>query len=163
MIEWKMVLTKPAVNTADVFDAEHGISQKVLVRVIDRERRFCGYSFARYFHHSEHWTIEGYLGTFAVTHWSSLNEPEPFDRYSVFEYNEKASASYRGTRFMTLWYKPLENNVGSHCNIIAENVSEEEAYKIIDEAKKDGMDAYYENLPDELKSEDTKNFLKNLK
>jgi hypothetical protein len=163
MIEWNIVLTKPAVNTADKFDAEHGISEKVLVRIIDNNGKFWGYSFGRFYYNSEHWVIEGYLGDFIVTHWSSLNEPKSLDRYVVFEYNENASASYRGTRFMTPWCKPLEKKVDSHCDIIAENISEEEAYQIISEAKKDGIDAFYENLPDELKSDETKNFLKNLK
>jgi hypothetical protein len=76
MIEWNMVLVKPQVNTKDKFDVEQRISQRVVVRVIDRDGRLCGYSFARYFHNSEHWVIEGYLGDFKVTHWSSLNEPE---------------------------------------------------------------------------------------
>jgi hypothetical protein len=159
-----MALTKPAVNIADSFDKTLCISEKVLVRVIDREKKFCGYSFARYFHNSELWTIEGYLGDFVVTHWSSLNEPEPVNRNVVFEYNEKASASYRGARFMTPWYKPIEKlREDSNVTIIAENVSDEEAYKLINEAPKDSIDAYYENLPDELKSDETKNFLKNLK
>jgi hypothetical protein len=76
MIEWNMVLTKPEINTEDKHDAEHGISKRVVVRVIDKDRNFCGFAFAHYYHQSEHWVIEGYLGSFAVTHWTSLNEPE---------------------------------------------------------------------------------------
>jgi hypothetical protein len=76
MIEWNMALTKPAVNTEDKFDAEQEISKRVVVRVVDRDGIFCSYSFARYYHKSEHWVIEGYLGSFGVTHWSSTNEPE---------------------------------------------------------------------------------------
>ena len=74
-IDWNTSNVKPAVNMADKFDAEQKVSQKVVVIVTDKDGMFCGYSFARYYHQSNHWVIEGYLGTFTVTHWSSLNEP----------------------------------------------------------------------------------------
>jgi hypothetical protein len=76
MIEWNMVLTKPAINTEDKHDNENGVSIRVVVRVID-DMGFCGFAFARYFHQSEHWIIEGYHGNcYKVTHWTSLNQPE---------------------------------------------------------------------------------------
>jgi hypothetical protein len=75
MIDWITSNTKPAVNTADKWDAEQNVSQRVVVIVTDRDGNFCGYSFARYYHQSTHWVIEGYLGTFGVSHWTSLNEP----------------------------------------------------------------------------------------
>ena len=58
------------------------------------------------------------------------------DKFVVYEYNEKASPSYVGTRFMTSWTEPIEEKPDSHVNIIAQNVSNDEAYQLIDEAKK---------------------------
>lgn len=137
MIKWNTVLIKPPIDSVDKFNIEHIISEKVLVRIIDKDKKICGYSFGRYYYDNDFYSIEDYSYTFVVTHWSNLNEPEINETYVVFEYNEKASASYRGSRFMTRWYKPLEKNVGSHCNIVAENISEEEAYKLIIEANKE--------------------------
>ena len=75
MIDWNTSNVKPAVDESDNFNKFHGHSARVLVRVNDREGRFCGCAFAVYHHGSDTWGIEGYLGTFTVTHWSSLNEP----------------------------------------------------------------------------------------
>jgi hypothetical protein len=76
MIDWNSILTKPAVNTDDKFDAEHKISKKVVVRVADVTGKVSGYSFARYHYEYDHWNIENFKGgDFKVTHWSGLNEP----------------------------------------------------------------------------------------
>jgi hypothetical protein len=76
MIEWNPVTVKPVLNPNDEWDKEHGFSDKVLVRVLDSCGRLSGYSLAKYRHTNDHWIIEGYLGNFKVSHWSSLNEPE---------------------------------------------------------------------------------------
>jgi hypothetical protein len=77
MIAW-MSLSKPEVNIKDKFDAENEISSRVLVRVIDVNGNFCGYSFGKFFHSSQHWSIEGYRGGFDVSHWSEINDPDEF-------------------------------------------------------------------------------------
>ncbi|MFA5207528.1 MAG: hypothetical protein WC428_02610 [Candidatus Paceibacterota bacterium] len=71
-----MALTKPKINDEDAHDLINGVSIRVVARVVDKDGSFCGFTFAHYYHHSEHWVIEGYLGTFVVSHWSSLNQPE---------------------------------------------------------------------------------------
>lgn len=82
--------------------------------------------------------------------------------YIVYEYNDNANPSYRGTRFMVVFKDYVKQEEDSITNIIAQNVSQEEAYILINEAKKDNMDSYYENLPDELKSDHLLDFLKSL-
>jgi patatin-like phospholipase/acyl hydrolase len=84
------------------------------------------------------------------------------DRYVVYEYNEKASPSYRGCRFMTSWDGPEDHDPESNTNIIAENVSLENAQFLISMAKKDSIESFFENLPDELKAPSLLRFLKNL-
>ena len=76
MIQWNPESVKPPVNQNDKWDKEHGISQRVIVIVIDSWAGFCGHSFATYFHESGRWVIEGYNGTFTVSHWSELNQSE---------------------------------------------------------------------------------------
>jgi hypothetical protein len=75
MIDWNTSNTKPAVDTEDNFRNFHKQSAKVLVRILDRNNKFCGYAFATYHYNSDDWVIEGFLGDFTVSHWSSLNEP----------------------------------------------------------------------------------------
>jgi hypothetical protein len=75
MIDWNPANIKPAVDTTDTFRNFHKQSARVLVRVFDSDGRFHGCAFATYHYGSEHWVIEGFLGDFIVTHWSSLNEP----------------------------------------------------------------------------------------
>jgi hypothetical protein len=75
MIDWITSNVKPAVDTEDNFNTFHKIGKRVLVRVLDRNNKFCGCAFAIYHHTSDHWVIEGFLGDFTVSHWSSLNEP----------------------------------------------------------------------------------------
>jgi hypothetical protein len=71
------------------------------------------------------WHVENHTDDFFVSHWSSLNEPEMYDRYVVFEYNELASPSYTGSRYMTPWHKPITLRPKSTSIIISENVSVE--------------------------------------
>jgi len=76
---------------------------------------------------------------------------EPQNRYVVYEYNERVKSSYIGSRFMTRWTEHKEEKPDSKCTIIAENVSEEDAYLLINNAKRNSIDVFYENLPDEMK------------
>ncbi len=75
MIDWNTSNVKPAINDADKNDAEDRVSARVIVRTIDRDGNFSGCAFGKYYHNTNHWVLEGYLGTVRVSHWSSLNEP----------------------------------------------------------------------------------------
>jgi hypothetical protein len=74
-MNWTIANKIPRINKRDKFDAEHKISKRVVVRVIDSNRNFCGYSFGRYFEESGHWVIEGYMGGFTASHWIEISEP----------------------------------------------------------------------------------------
>lgn len=76
MIEWNMASVVPKVNDEDAHDLKNGVSIRVVARVVGKDGDFCGFAFAHFYHQSKHWVIEGYLGTFTVSHWSSLNQPE---------------------------------------------------------------------------------------
>jgi hypothetical protein len=84
------------------------------------------------------------------------------DRYTVYEYNEKASPSYVGCRFMTSWDGPVDHDPESNTDIVAENVPFENAQFLISMAKKDSIDAFYNGLPDELKNPHFLKFLKSM-
>ena len=75
MIDWNTSNVKPVVNFADVHDSSAQCSARVLVRVTSPNDVFWGCAFARYFHMSNDWVVEGYHGEYKVTHWTSLNEP----------------------------------------------------------------------------------------
>ena len=75
MIQWNPESVNPPVNQNDEWDKEHGFTEKVLVRAIDSYGKLAGYTMGKYRHSNDHWIIEGYIGNFTVTHWSSLNEP----------------------------------------------------------------------------------------
>lgn len=83
--------------------------------------------------------------------------------FVVYEYNENASPGYRGSRFMTTYSPDRKyNDVDGKVNIVAKNVSESEAYRIINERRDVNTSAYLSSLPEELKSQDNIDFLTNL-
>ena len=84
------------------------------------------------------------------------------DRFVVYEYNEKASPSYRGTRFITTWIEHIEEDLDSPTTIIAQNIGEYDAHLLVMAAKKDSIEAFIENLPEELRDEKYTRFLRNL-
>lgn len=76
-INWQNAETeKPPIDVNDKFSREHQHSVRVLVRVVDRRNEFQGYSFGQYFGNSEHWNIQGFMGSFKVTHFAVINEPD---------------------------------------------------------------------------------------
>ena len=84
--------------------------------------------------------------------------------YIVYEYTEKASPQYRGVRFMTT-YSGEENpnaNPDGRLKVVAKDVSEEEAYKIIEERESNNISAFLSNMPDELRSPESDAFITNL-
>jgi hypothetical protein len=83
---------------------------------------------------------------------------EKTTRYTVYEYNEKASPNYRGSRFMTTYEE--NPTVNEKLNIVAENVSEDDAYALIKRAATDSADAFFNSLPGELQSNDLYHYLK---
>ena len=84
------------------------------------------------------------------------------ERFVVYEYNEKASPSYRGTRFITLWTEHIEEKPDSSTTIIAQNISDYDAQILVKAAKKDSIEAFIENLPEELRDEKFSRFLRYL-
>jgi hypothetical protein len=84
------------------------------------------------------------------------------DRYVVYEYNEKASPAYRGCRFITVWHEHIEEKPDSKTIIIAQDVSNEEAYRLVGERSNFNIDAFINTLPPEINNEENKKFLRNL-
>jgi hypothetical protein len=58
----------PEANSSDVFYRDIGSSERVLVRIEDAPQLF----FARYFHKSQRWSIEGCSGDIRVLEWWPL-------------------------------------------------------------------------------------------
>jgi hypothetical protein len=81
--------------------------------------------------------------------------------YIVYEYTKEASPQYRGTRFMTV-YIDGEINVGSKLKVVAKDISEEEAYRIIDERVEQNIAAHLSEYPAELRTPESDEFIANL-
>ncbi|MBW3020488.1 hypothetical protein KY334_04270 [Candidatus Woesearchaeota archaeon] len=81
------------------------------------------------------------------------------NRYTVFEYNEKASPNYRGTRFMTS-YNPANREHSEINDIVAENVSKSDAHALIRNQRRDSHEVFLNELPSELRSNDTDNCIR---
>ena len=83
--------------------------------------------------------------------------------YVVYEYNENASPAYRGSRYMTTYSPDGDyDDIGENLIVVAKNISESEAYRIINERRDINTSAYLSSPPKELKSKDNIDFLKNL-
>jgi len=89
--------------------------------------------------------------------------------YIVYEYTEHASEQYRGTRFMTVYTGEINPNadpeqlpVSRRLRVIAQDVSEEEAYKLIDEKVELNIQAHLSEYPQELRSPESDAFIANL-
>jgi hypothetical protein len=80
--------------------------------------------------------------------------------YIVYEYTEKASPQYRGTRFMTAYVG--ENPNGQiNLKVIAKDISEEEAYKLCDETVERNIQAHLSEYPPELRTPENDGFIAN--
>ena len=81
-------------------------------------------------------------------------------KYVVFEYNTSATSNYIGCRFISNWTEPItqkEDNV----DIIAENLSKEDAQILIGVKPNINTGTSLDDLPDKLQSSKT-DTLKNL-
>jgi hypothetical protein len=84
------------------------------------------------------------------------------NRYVVYQYNDKASPSYRGCRFYTGWTKPIVQKQDSSTDIVAENVSSEEAQRLVRQNDSYNADAFLSTLPSDLRSKRTDEIIKNM-
>lgn len=84
------------------------------------------------------------------------------NRYIVYEYTEKASPQYIGTRFMTVYTGNENPNVGGRLKVVVKDISEEEAYRIIDEKVEENIQAHLSEYPDELRTPENDAFIANL-
>jgi len=84
------------------------------------------------------------------------------NRNVVYEYNKNASPSYIGCRFYTSWTKPVVLEPNSNLDIIAEDVSNAVAQRLVREKSKTNTETYLNNLPKELRSARTDDYIKNL-
>jgi len=83
-------------------------------------------------------------------------------RYVVYQYNENASPSYRGCRFITSWVEPIVKKEGSKTDIVAENISDSEAQKLVRETGPTNTEAFLNDLPNELRNSRTDAYIRNL-
>lgn len=87
------------------------------------------------------------------------------DKFIVYEYTEKASPAYRGCRFMTVFTNEVNPNANikeGRMKIVAQDVTEEEAYKIIKEVGTKNADAFLNDMSDELRSPENDAFIRAL-
>lgn len=85
-------------------------------------------------------------------------------KFVVYEYNENASSMYVGCRFMSMWTEPIDKKtLWNALTIIAEDVTQAEAERLIKEEKKSGMDAFIESMPPEIMTPNAIAFLKSFK
>ncbi len=73
-----------------------------------------------------------------------------FDKYIVFEYNKHASPAYVGSRFMTSYLNENSLNCHESMDVVAADVSQDEAYDIINSKRDTNVNAYLSSLPDEI-------------
>lgn len=85
------------------------------------------------------------------------------DKYVVYEYTEKASPEYVGSRFMTVWDKHLnEDEVPDNIKIIKQDVSQKEGEELCDEKLNNSIRAFFNSIPNELKTKEYNTFIKNM-
>ena len=82
-------------------------------------------------------------------------------KYTVYEYNEKASSKYQGTRFMSGPFIEKQRKV-LQINIIAENLSKADAFYLVDRTSNKNADAFLSSMPDELRDPKTDAFIKQM-
>ena len=84
------------------------------------------------------------------------------EKYIVYEYNENASPNYRGTRFMTHYTGEESPNVNNTLIVVAKDIIESEAYKIINEVSEKNLNAFLNDMPDELRNKENDEFIRSL-
>ena len=71
-------------------------------------------------------------------------------KYIVFEYNEEAGSQYKGTRYMTSDDgQPIVE--GKETNMIARGLDKEDAYALLNVTVEKNIQAYLNELPEELR------------
>lgn len=81
-------------------------------------------------------------------------------RYVVFEYNENASPEYVGSRFYTSWTEPIVLKENDHHDIIAENISNDEAQTLVRQTSDKNSESYLNSIPSELRDERTDSLIR---
>ena len=84
------------------------------------------------------------------------------DRYVVYQYNEKASPAYRGCRFYTSWTKPIVQDENSITDIVAENISDSEAQRLVRQTDDSNAEAFLSSLHPEFRDERTDAIIRNM-
>lgn len=84
------------------------------------------------------------------------------EKYIVYEYNENASLNYRGTRFMTRYTGEEKPDTNNNLIVVAKDVSEDDAYTLINKVSEKNLNAYLNDMPDELRSIENDAFIKSL-
>lgn len=86
-------------------------------------------------------------------------------KYIVYEYTEHASLPFRGTRFMSTYGGDIIENANTENNrlkVVAKNITQEEAYALINEVAGKNTDAFLSCLPENLRNPATDEFIKGL-
>jgi hypothetical protein len=98
-----------------------------------------------------------------------MQNKEPETKYIVYEYTEHASEQYQGTRFMTVYDGTITGNAdpeklpeSRRLKVVAKDITEEEAYKLINEVADKNADAYLNDIPKELRSPEADDFIRRL-
>ena len=84
------------------------------------------------------------------------------EKYIVYEYNENASPNYRGTRFMVRYTGEEKQDKFNKVNVVAKDVTEAEAYKLIDKVAEKNLNAFLNDMPDELRSPTSDAYIRSL-
>jgi hypothetical protein len=83
------------------------------------------------------------------------------EKYVVFEYTEKASPAYRGARFMTLDNGQVISEQ-SCTKVVSRDLTEAEAYKLVDATEELNIAAHLSEYPEELRNPLSDAFIANM-
>jgi hypothetical protein len=82
-------------------------------------------------------------------------------KYIVFEYNKNAGSQYKGTRYMTSDEgQPIVE--GGDTNVVARGLDEKDAYALLNVTVEKNIQAYLNEVPDELRNPESDAFIANL-
>jgi len=112
----------------------------------------------------------------ARVHWANgffcalrMQNKEPETKYIVYEYTENASEQYQGTRFMTVYDGTITGNAdperlpdGRRLKVVAKDITEEEAYKLINQVSDKNISAFLGDIPKEMRTPEGDDFIKRL-
>jgi len=112
----------------------------------------------------------------ARIHWANgfftalrMQNKEPETKYIVYEYTENASEQYQGTRFMCVYDGTISGNAdpeklpdSRRLKVVAKDISEEEAYKLINEVADKNTNAFLSEIPKEMRNPEADDFIRRL-